>query len=270
MPELPDVEIFRRLVERNCLDRVVTRAVVADPGSLEGATAATVQRRLKGRRLTSCQRHGKVLFVGFEDAGTLAMHFGTNGSLQHVPSDADEPAYARMLFEFDAGDRLAYLNPRRIGHVCVTDSAAAFIAAQGLGPDALDAALDTKAFDALVANRRQAIKAVLMDQARVAGIGNIYADEILFHARLHPGMPANSLDAGMRHRLFGAMKQVLQTAVDRGAGAEDFTDRLPKGFLLPERHAGGHCPRCGAQLAIDKRGGRTSYHCPRCQPEPAG
>ena len=64
------------------------------------------------------------------------------------------------------------------------------------------------------------------------------------------------------------MKHALQTAIDCGAGAEDFTDRLPKGFLLPERHAGGHCPRCGTQLSIDKRGGRTSYHCPRCQAEP--
>ena len=121
----------------------------------------------------------------------------------------------------------------------------------------------------MFANRRQAIKAVLMDQARIAGIGNIYADEILFQARLHPGMAASRLDNAIRRRLFDAVKHVLQTAVDRGAGAEDFTDRLPKGFLLPERHAGGHCPRCGTQLAIDKRAGRTSYHCPRCQPEPA-
>jgi formamidopyrimidine-DNA glycosylase len=269
MPELPDVEIFRRLVEKTCLDRVVARAVVADPGSLDGATAATLQRRLKGRRLGSCQRHGKVLLVGFGDAGTLAMHFGTNGSLQHVPHGADEPAHTRMLFEFDAGDGLAYINPRRIGHVSVIDSAASFIASQKLGPDALDTAFDEKAFAAAIANRKQAIKAVLMDQARVAGIGNIYADEILFQARLHPGMAANSLDAGMRHRLFDAMKDVLQTAVDRGAGAEDFTDRLPKGFLLPERHAGGHCPHCGTRLVIDKRGGRTSYHCPTCQPDPA-
>jgi formamidopyrimidine-DNA glycosylase len=107
-----------------------------------------------------------------------------------------------------------------------------------------------------------------MDQARIAGIGNIYADEILFQARLHPGAVAASLEPAARHRLFGAIKHVLQTAIDRGAGAENFTDRLPKGFLLPERHAGGHCPRCGSELAIDKRGGRTSYHCPKCQPEP--
>ena len=147
---------------------------------------------------------------------------------------------------------------------------ASFIADERLGPDALDPAFDEKAFAAALANRRQAIKAALMDQARTAGIGNIYADEILFQARVHPGVVANAIDAAARHRLFTAMKHVLQTAIDRGAGAENFIDRLPKGFLLPERHAGGHCPRCGTTLVIDKRGGRTSYHCPQCQPDPHG
>ena len=107
-----------------------------------------------------------------------------------------------------------------------------------------------------------------MDQARIAGIGNTYVDEILFQARLHPGINTGALDAPTRRRLFNAVKHVLRTAIDRGAGAENFTDRLPKDFLLPERHPGGHCPRCGTSLAIDKRGGRTSYHCPKCQPEP--
>ena len=189
MPELPDVEIFKRLVEQHCIGRVITRADVADPGSLESATAAALQRRLKGKGLASCRRHGKVLFVGFDDAGTLAMHFGTNGSLQHVPRDAEEPPYVRIQFEFAEGDRLAYINPRRIGRVSATDSAAAFIADQQLGPDALDPAFDEKALVAAIANRRQTIKAVLMDQARMAGIGNIYADEILFQARLHPPLP---------------------------------------------------------------------------------
>jgi formamidopyrimidine-DNA glycosylase len=270
MPELPDVEIARRLVEQHCVGRIVARVVVADPGSLEGASPAALQRRLKGRRIASSRRHGKVLFVGFEAAGTLAMHFGTNGSLKHVVRGADDPSYVRMQFAFAEGDRLAYINPRRIGRVCATESAAAFIAEQQPGPDALDPAFDEAAFAATLATRKQAIKAVLMDQARMAGIGNIYADEILFHAGLHPAVAANALDAPMRRRLFGAMKHVLQTAIDCGAGAESFTDRLPKGFLLPERHAGGHCPRCGSALTMDKRGGRTSYHCPKCQPESAG
>lgn len=270
MPELPDVEIFRRLADKHAHGRAVARVVVQDPGSLEGATPATLQRRLKGARVASCRRHGKVLFLGFGTAGTLAMHFGTNGSLQYLARDADEPASVRLLFEFTEGDRLAYLNPRRIGHVCVTESADAFIASQDLGPDALDPKFDETTFAAVLNDRKQAIKAVLIDQARIAGIGNTYADEILFQAKLHPGIPAHALDSGMRHRLFRTIRHVLQTAIDCGAGAESFTDRLPKGFLLPERHAGGHCPHCGASLVIDKRGGRTSYHCPNCQPEHDG
>jgi formamidopyrimidine-DNA glycosylase len=265
MPELPDVEIFKRTLDRHALAQLS----VPDPGSLEGAAASTLQRRLKGRRLVETRRHGKVLFAGFEGADTLAMHFGTNGSLQHVPQDGAEPPSTRLLFAFDDGNAIAYLNPRRIGHVVVTESAAHYVEEQGLGPDALDLSFDEAAFDDALGDRGQAIKALLMDQARVAGIGNIYADEILFQARLHPGTTANRLDAGMRHALFGAVKQVLQTAADCGAGAETLTDRLPKGFLLPERHAGGHCPRCGTALAIDKRGGRTSYHCPKCQKDPA-
>jgi formamidopyrimidine-DNA glycosylase len=270
MPELPDVEIFKRLVEQHCIGRVVARTDVADSGSLEGATAAALQRRLKGRRLSSSGRHGKVLFVGFEDAATLAMHFGTNGSLQAVASDGEEPASTRLMFQFADGERLAYINPRRIGHVCVIDDADSFTASQHMGPDALDPAFDENAFAAELANRRQAIKSVIMDQARMAGIGNIYADEILFQARVNPGVIAGKMDTAARRRLFGAVKSVLHTAIDCGAGAENFTNRLPKGFLLPERHAGGHCPRCGAPLAIEKRGGRTTYHCPKCQPEPTG
>ncbi|HME25202.1 MAG TPA: DNA-formamidopyrimidine glycosylase family protein [Acetobacteraceae bacterium] len=268
MPELPDVEIFKRVLDRHALGRVVARVEVPDPGSLEGATADTLQRELRGKRISGSRRHGKVLFAEFQNSLTLAMHFGTNGSLQAVPSDAKEPPSTRLLIEFTDGTRLAFVNPRRIGHVCVTDSAAAFIADQHLGPDALASAYDETAFAAVLGNRRRAIKVVLMDQSRIAGIGNIYADEILFQARLHPGVIAPMLDAGARRRLFNATKHTLQTAIDCGAGAENFTEQLPQEFLLRERHAGGRCPHCGASLTIDKRGGRTSCYCPQCQPKP--
>ena len=266
MPELPDVELFKRVLDR-AHGRTVTRVAVHDAGILEGASAAALQRRLHDARLTASRRHGKVLFAVFGNAATLAMHFGTNGSLHEVANGDKEPAATRIGFEFADGSRLAYLNPRRIGHVIVTDSPDDYVEAEHLGRDALDQKFDEPALAAALDNR-QAIKAALMDQQRVAGIGNIYVDEILFQARLHPAVIANSLDAGARKRLFQAIKHVLQTAIDKGAGAENFTDRLPKDFLLRERRAGGHCPRCGTALAIDKRGGRTSYHCPRCQPEP--
>lgn len=269
MPELPDVELYKHVLDEHGLHRSVARVLVHDPGSLEGASSTTLQRRLKGTRLSKSSRHGKVLFAQFGDAATLAMHFGTNGALQGPERGTKEPQSTRLLFEFTDGERLAYLNPRRIGHVIVTDSADAYIKGEKLGPDALDAALNEKALGSILANRKQAIKALLMDQSRMAGIGNIYADEILFQARLHPATPASSIDPATRHRLFDAIKHVLRVAIDRGAGAEEFTERLPKDFLLRERHPGGHCPRCGTALTADRRGGRTSFHCPRCQPEPS-
>ena len=268
MPELPDVEIFKRVLDEHAVDRMVAHVAVPDPGSLEGATGTALQRRLKDRRLSASSRHGKVLFAEFEDAATLAMHFGTNGSLRALRAKEHEPPSTRILFAFTDGERLAYVNPRRIGHVCVTDSPAAFVATEHMGPDALHPAFDEKAFVAVLAKRRQPIKAVLMDQARIAGIGNLYADEILFQACVHPGVTAQSLDAAAHRSLYEAMQLVLRTAIACGAGAEEFIDRLPKGFLLLQRHAGGHCPRCGAALTCDKHGGRTSYHCPKCQPEP--
>jgi formamidopyrimidine-DNA glycosylase len=101
----------------------------------------------------------------------------------------------------------------------------------------------------------------------VAGIGNIYADEILFQARLHPQTPASSLDERARRALLRQIKAVLETAIERGAGAEQFLERLPEHYLLPHREKGGKCPRCGSAIATLKSGGRTSHYCPRCQKE---
>jgi len=268
MPELPDVEIFKRLVEHTCLGKLIVKADAVDPGSLEGASPATLQRRLKGRSLRACRRHGKVLLFETDSAAALAMHFGTNGSLRYLRHEDQEPGSVRLLVDFADGGRLAYLNPRRIGHVHVVSDVAAFIAESQLGADALDPGFDLNVLARILHGRKQAIKSVLMDQTRVAGIGNIYADEILFHARLHPAIAASTLDRQTMHRLFDAIKSVLRTAIDCGAGAENFTDRLPEGFLLPQRHEGGHCPRCGTPIEQVRRGGRAGYVCPRCQPAP--
>jgi formamidopyrimidine-DNA glycosylase len=104
-----------------------------------------------------------------------------------------------------------------------------------------------------------------MDQEIVAGIGNIYSDEILFQARINPRVRIDRLPSDRLKHLFAVTRKVLKTAIARGAGSEEFTDRMPKGALLPERKKGGHCPRCRSELTISKVGGRTSYCCPRCQ-----
>ncbi len=270
MPELPDVELFKRLAEQCCIGKTIADLEVADPKLLKGVSPAALQRQWRNKKLRAARRHGKVLFLEADSAGALAMHFGMNGSLQYLAKTEKAPRFVRLALAFADGHRLAYLNPRRIGHVMLISDANAYIAQEGLGPDALSPAFDYAALTAALEGKRQAIKAALMDQTRIAGIGNIYADEILFQAKIYPLTSANALDEAAKRRLFQAIKSVLQTAVDYKAGSEIFTDRLPNGFLIPERHAGGKCPRCGAAILSFKLGGRSGYYCPQCQPKPGG
>ncbi len=267
MPELPDIELFRQLVERHCRGRIIAKATVLDPGILRDTSPSALQHSLVGSRLMACRRHGKILFIEVNGSAVLAMHFGTNGSLRYVVPNQSEPPYTRLRLDFTDGDHLAYINPRRIGRVVLARSVEAIIDRDGLGPDALDPSLDAEALAGLLGKRAQSVKAVLMDQTLIAGIGNIFADEILFQAKVHPNLRASSLNAATIRCLFQTMRSVLRTAIERGVGAEVSTTQTPKGFLLPERHSRGRCPRCRTPIQADKRGGRTTYYCPACQPK---
>jgi formamidopyrimidine-DNA glycosylase len=152
-----------------------------------------------------------------------------------------------------------------IGRVGWVEDAADFIAAERLGPDALDRRFDLDAFKSAVSCTKRDVKSVLMDQEIMAGVGNIYSDEILFQARIDPAEPIEKLAPSELKRLFLETRKVLNTAIARGAGSEQFTERMPKGSLLPERKKGGHCPRCRSPLKVFKVGGRTAYCCPGCQ-----
>jgi len=265
MPELPEVEIFEKVAEA-CRGRIIHHVSVTDPDILEGILAKDLEHRLKGQGVRSTQRHGKYLFIELSSAGTLAMHFGMNGSLKLVPEGEPDPSYTRLQLYFEKDGRLAYINPRRLGRVSLAKNAEAFISETKLGPDVLDTTFDAHSFEAILASSKRDIKSVLMDQALMAGIGNIYSDEILFQARVFPGTAANELKGKKAAQLFHTMRKTLETAVKSGAGSEQGIERLPKGFLLPQRHRGGICPRCGAPLETVKHGGRTSYYCRHCQP----
>jgi formamidopyrimidine-DNA glycosylase len=266
MPELPDVEIFRRIAD-SCRGRTVDHASITDPGILKGISARDLERRLKGGLLRSSRRHGKHLFIELSNSGTLALHFGMNGCLKLAPKRNPDPPYTRLELHFQEDGRLAYVNPRRLGGVSFPENADTFIAEAGLGPDVLDVAFNSQAFTAILASSKRDIKSTLMDQTLMAGIGNIYSDEILFQARIFPETAAHHLKGEKAAQLFRAMRKTLKTAIESGAGSERDMECLPKGFLLTQRRPGGLCPRCGAPLATVKRAGRSSYYCRRCQPE---
>jgi formamidopyrimidine-DNA glycosylase len=265
MPELPDVEAFRATVQRHFIDRPVSRVVISDPKCLEGVTVAMVQRRLKGRAVQSTGRHGKYLFLDFGDDIVLVMHFGPAGSLHRVVAGQEQPDYVRFQLDFSDGDSLAYVNRRRIGRMRLVASAAAFIEKAKLGPDAMAPDFNFPGFAQRVSVRGQPIKVFLTDQSNLAGIGNTWSDEILFQARIHPAVRASSLGATRARQLFNSMRRVLKIAIDLDPSAADFEARLPSDFLLPHRHPGGHCPRCGTALERVVLSGHPSTYCPNCQ-----
>ncbi len=268
MPELPDVELYRRYLDQHALRQTVERVAVNDARILGQLSARAFSARLTGNRFEDTRRHGKHLLVRLQRGGWLTLHFGMTGDLVYFQHEADDPPYDRIRFDFTGGGHLAYVNRRMLGRVGLADDAEAFIRGEELGPDALDPAFDLAAFAKAIEGRRRDVKSVLMDQALIAGVGNIYADEILFQARLHPHTPVTSLDERQRAELFRQLRQVLEKAIACGAGAEQAVERLPDDFLLPHREKQGKCPRCGGSIATLKAAGRTSYYCPRCQRPP--
>lgn len=266
MPELPDIENDRRLLDRQARRKIIRAVEVADDRVLRKLSPAEFRRGTIGRRIVSSRRHGKHLLVGLDKGGWITLHFGMTGALVACKSESELPPFTRLRLGLSGGSALCYTDPRRLGHIGLAEDADQFIAAERLGPDALDPRLTLARFRTIVEGARGNAKSVLMDQSRIAGIGNTYGDEILFQARLHPELPIRHLDAAAITRLYRAMRRVLKEAVARGAGSENFVDHLPASYLLRHRQTGGHCPRCGGPIAMLRIGGRAAYYCPRCQP----
>src|SRR5437667_4525017 len=259
MPELPEVETFKRYFDATSLHQRIADVDVLSAYLLKSVSARELGRRLKGRRFESTRRHGKHLFARTDGNIWLRLHFGMTGSLRYFKGENKAPRHTRMLFVFVKDYRLAFDDQRKFGEIGLIQDVDEFRKKRALGPDALD--VDLTKFKKLLGKHRDAVKAILMNQRLIAGIGNIYADEILFHARIHPATPIARLRDKDRMRLFRAMRHVLKKAVHYQADA----NRMPKTWLLSHRGKGGKCPRCGRELRSSKIGGRTAWFCPHCQ-----
>lgn len=266
MPELPDVENYRRYLDAKALHKKIDHVEVGNTKILRGVSRKKLASALEGRKLEKSRRHGKQLFARLDNGEWLTLHFGMTGYLAYFEDMDDEPRHDRLRVDFSNRHHLAFANQRMFGGAGLTPDPDRFIERKKLGPDALD--IDRKAFRELLNGRGGQIKSALMDQQLIAGIGNVYSDEILFHARLHPKTAAGKLQAKQVDSLYRAMRRVLETAIDRGAGTEEVTRRVPKSWLLPHRKDGARCPRCAGKVATMKAAGRTAYYCPSCQKQP--
>ena len=266
MPELPDVENFRRyLTSKARGKKMIDVKFSGAKRVLRNRSPRQLERALQGHRFERTRRHGKHLFVKLDRCNWLAMHFGMTGFLAYFKSMKDAPVHSRMCIDFANGYHLAYVNQRKFGALRVISDPGDFIGQKELGPDALDRALDSNAFLKLISSRRGQIKPALMDQNVLAGIGNIYSDEILFQAKIHPKAPIGRLEKQQISRLHRTMRRVLRMAIRKGAGSDKLLERLPRGYLLPHRQQGALCPRCKGEVRTIKIAGRTAYYCPRCQ-----
>lgn len=263
MPELPDVEINRRYLAATALHQPIEAVRVGAEKNrkvLDGVSAQQLGKAVAGQAFVDTRRHGKFCFAELGGGGHLVFHFGMTGFLRYYRREPEDLSHVRVRFDFSNGYHLAFANQRLLGSVAVSSDPQAFVSEKQLGPDALDGLSEEK-FQALVQATNAKIKSLLTDQRKIAGIGNVYADEILFQAGIYPTTAANLLDAGERRRLFAAIGQVLNAAID----ARTDPERMPDSYLLPVRREGEKCPRCGDDLKKLKLQGRATYCCPACQ-----
>jgi formamidopyrimidine-DNA glycosylase len=252
MPELPEAERARLQI-----DRVLDREIVAvddrdtyvcrphPPGEIAGA--------LVGRRLARSHRRGKFLWVETDDGGpVLGLHLGMAGRLD-VDGQPAPRNWDRFVIEFAGGGRLALRDKRRLGRAVLEPDFS------HVGPDAAEVSRDT--FRARVGRGTAPLKARLLDQTVIAGVGNLLADEVLWRARLSPRRLAGELDTDELDQLRRELRAAVRSAIRRGG--------VHTGEVIPHRRRDGHCPRCGTPMARDTIGGRTTYWCPACQPDEA-
>jgi len=262
MPELPDVAQLKRYLDATSLHQEVERVHVQDKRILDGISAARLHELLRGNRFESTRRHGKWLFVRTATTDTIRLHFGMSGSLKYY-KNGSAPAHTRVLVDFTNGCHFAYIATRMLGAVGLTRDEDAFIRGKRLGPDALR--IDRDTLKRVISERRGTLKSALMNQKVIAGLGNVYSDEVLFQARLHPRSRTAALNDDHLQQLFDAIRHVLNTAIACHADARN----LPDDFFTHYRHEGADCPRpgCSGHVKPIRIAGRRAWYCNTCQRE---
>jgi formamidopyrimidine-DNA glycosylase len=275
VPELPEVEVVRRGLERELVGRRIDTVSATGARTVRRTSAEAVETGARGRVVASVARRGKYLLVGLDDGATVLVHLRMSGQLRLADTGTPEPPHTHVRFGLDDGRALRFVDPRTFGEVVVVrpgrwaDDAPDLLA---LGPDPLLDRFGPHGLAVRLARRRR-VKDLLVDQHVIAGIGNIYADEVLWHARVRFDRPGVLLDAREIRALHRALRRVLGTAVEAGGSTlsdGQYVDVDGRAGRYQERHAvhgrvGRPCPRCRTAVVRSDWGGRSSYWCPRCQ-----
>ena len=264
MPELPEVETERGRLAGRLVGRRVAAAHIDDPRLTRPEEPAWIAGELTGERVAAVDRRGKYLLVRFEGGAVLLVHLRMTGGFRYAPA-----SHERAVLELDDGTRIAYRDVRRFGTwlLLEADESEQHLAIR-LGPEPLERRFTTAFLAERLAGRRAPVKAAILDQRTVAGLGNIYADESLWHAGIHPLRPAGELSRDEVAALRGGIRRALRKGIRRqGADLGDGTyagGRMQHEFRVYGR-AGEPCDRCGTPIEKTRAGGRGTWFCPSCQ-----
>ena len=270
MPELPEVELTRRGLQRHLAGSQIVSLVLRNP-ALRWPVPQSLAAQLTGQRIEGVRRRAKYLIVDCA-AGGLIVHLGMSGSLRVLPVDAEVEKHDHFDIVLDGGRLLRFTDPRRFGSLLwggtEVDSHPLL---KSLGCEPLEATFDAAHLYDAAKGKRTTIKQFLMDSRKVAGIGNIYANEALFRARIHPKTLAGRIGLARMERLVQAIKHTLNLALKAGGSSlRDFVDSdgAPGSFQLQYRvygRSGRPCRHCGALIRSIRQGGRATFYCASCQ-----
>lgn len=274
MPELPEVETIRAHLERRLIGRRLERVQIADPRLTRPEPPEAVAAALEGEEIRAVGRRGKYLVVEFVSGRHLLIHLRMTGNVEH-PADGgfDADPYRRAVVRLDDGSDVAYRDVRRFGtwELLEAGELDAYFAQRRLGREPLERPFTRNALAQAFAGRKAPVKAALLDQRAAAGVGNIYADEALWRARIHPLRPAGGLNREEIAALRSGIRQALKMGIARqGATLRDYRDpngargRMQEEFRVYGR-AGEPCFRCGTPIEKIRAGGRGTWFCPTCQ-----
>ena len=259
MPELPEVEMYRRYFDETALDQKISDIEILHPKVLSGKHA-DFQQDLVGDEFQQTQRWGKNLFIRTLKNRNVFMHFGMTGSLEYYSGTVESPKYARVVFHLENNYNLAYVSKRMFGRLGVIPDIDQYINERSLGLDALE--ITEEDFSKVLSAKSKNIKAGLLDQSVTAGVGNWIADEILYHARIYPTSKIKNLSTLQLGEVYQKMREIMQVAIE----VEAIREELPPHYITRYgRKTSITCPHCKSTIDKTEVGGRGTYACSNCQ-----
>lgn len=275
MPELPEVETVRQILLPQLAGRKVVRLELNRPDIVVHPTPGAFTAAVEGATIAGMERRGKYLSIMLDSGAKIVLHLRMTGCLLITPPNYPKEKHTHLIFHLDNGDELRFIDPRRFGRFWLFRAGEddSISGAHRLGPEPFDKKINASYLSSTLSGRKRAIKTCLLDQEIIAGIGNIYADEILFATKIRPNRAANTLTAGEWEKLSKTIPLVLRRATEANrmtpeeylAGKGQDYRNTPTFQVYG--HAGEPCPRCGEPLCRIVVAGRSSVYCPLCQEE---